>query len=92
MSEPCQIRHASDGTPVRINGQISQEQLDAITAQVRARLDSRCKAESTKAMPEVAQRLHGRTHYHCDREKGHDGPHRWPDRTDRDPIVEWEDA
>jgi hypothetical protein len=79
MSEPCEIRTASDGTPVRVHGQIRQDVLDAITAQVRAIIDSRCDAESNVPMPAIAQRIHGHEHYTCGRVKGHDGPHRWPE-------------
>jgi hypothetical protein len=86
------MRTTSNGTPVRVQGQISQERLDELEAWVRRYADSRCAAESDEPMPEIAQRMHGREHYACGRDKGHDGPHRWPDRGDGKAIVEWDEA
>lgn len=78
----CEIRTTSDGTKVRVNGQISDERLDEITARVRAYVDSRCAAASPFVMPAIAQRIHGHETYTCGREEGHDGEHCWPDKPD----------
>jgi hypothetical protein len=90
MGEPCQIRHTSDGQPVRVRGDIDQQTLDALGHKVRAIVEAQCRAESDVPMPAVAQRMHGREHYLCGREKGHEAPHRWPADGDRT-IAEWED-
>lgn len=76
----CEIRTASDGTKVRVNGDIDQATLDRLTAQVRAHVASRCNAPSAFVMPEIAQKIHGRETYRCGREVGHPGPHAWGDR------------
>jgi hypothetical protein len=67
---------------VRVNGDIDQAALDALTAMVRAHIDSRCHDDGPFEMPKVAQQMHGRRTYRCGREKGHSGEHRWPDKPD----------
>lgn len=86
--QPCHIRYTSDGQPVRVNGDIDQETLDALGRQVRAIVEASCRAESSVPMPAIAQKMHGRVGYTCGREKGHDGPHRWPADGARI-IAEW---
>jgi len=73
----CEYRTASDGTIVRVRGDITQEALDALTAQVKAINDRMCKHEGPHVMPEIAQRIHGRKHYMCGLDAGHDGDCRW---------------
>lgn len=90
MSEHCENRTTSDGQPVRVQGQISQKRLDEMAAWVKGYVDSRCGVDSDKPMPAIAQRMHGRENYSCGRERGHDGPHRWPDKPEGPYIVEWE--
>lgn len=78
----CEIRTASDGTVVRVNGSLDQKTLDQMAAWVRGYVDSRCHDASPFPMPAIAQKMHGRETYQCGREKGHDGEHRWPDNPD----------
>lgn len=60
--------------------------LQTIVDAVRTKLGHCCDAESTKPMPERAQRINGHENYQCCLDTGHEGPHRWP----RDgSIVEW---
>lgn len=89
----CVQRTASDGTPVRVQGDIEQPLLDQLTAAVKAHWESRCHALSDVPMPDIAQRLHDRETYWCDRDQGHEPPHRWPasghdGRVSR-PAIEW---
>lgn len=78
-TEGCHIEHASDGTPVRVQGSIDPDLLDLLTAQVRDYVDSRCHDVGPHLMPEMAQRIHGRATYWCDKERGHEGAHKWAD-------------
>lgn len=91
----CETRRASDGTLVRVQGALAQEDLDRLAAAVKTYEDTRCHALSDVPMPEIAQRIHGRETYWCGREQGHEPPHRWPaeghdGRASRPPI-EWVD-
>lgn len=85
----CSERTTSDGQRVRVQGRISQERLDELGAWVSEFVASRCAADSGAPMPAIAQRMHGRENYSCGRERGHHGPHRWPDKDDGPYIVEW---
>lgn len=89
----CELRTTSDGTPVRVQGDIEQPLLDQLADAVRKHYDSRCHALSDVPMPELAQKLHGRETYWCDRDEGHEPPHRWPEHRDagrdRAPIEWW---
>jgi hypothetical protein len=73
----CHVVHASDGTPVRVQGSIDQGSLDALLASVRAELASMCKHEGPHEMPDLAQKIHGRRTYWCGLPGGHDGLHEW---------------
>ncbi|HET7398975.1 MAG TPA: hypothetical protein VFJ94_10680 [Intrasporangium sp.] len=92
MDKPCETRLTSDGQTVRVRGSIGQADLDVLAAQVRAYADSRCGVESDVPMLAIAQRIHGRKHYACGRERGHEPPHRWPDIGDGPAHVEWTEA
>lgn len=63
--------------------------LDAISMivdAIKTKFGHCCNAESSKPMPERAQRIHGYEFYRCCLDEGHDGLHRLP----RDgSIVEW---
>jgi hypothetical protein len=87
----CEIRHTSDGQPVRVQGDIDQKLLDQLATAVRKREENACHALSDVPMPEIAQRIHGRETYWCGREKGHEPPHQHPDpaETGRPPMIEW---
>jgi hypothetical protein len=91
QQQGCEIRTTSSGEPVRVNGQISQERLDELAGWVKSYVDSRCAVDSDKPMPAIAQRMHGRENYSCGRERGHEGPHRWPDVGHEPAIVEWDE-
>lgn len=83
MSGRCEVRYTSDGQPVRVQGDISQEDLDRLGAAVQAHIDSRCDHEGPYVMPAVARRIHGRDYFLCGLDAGHDGDeHAWP--ADRD--------
>jgi len=73
----CHVTHASDGTPIRVQGSIDQPALDALAAAVKAYQASRCKHEGPHQMPEIAQKIHGRRGYVCELDAGHEGLHRW---------------
>jgi hypothetical protein len=82
----CHLRRASDGTLVRVRGDLPQETLDRLTAKVREMVDNECGDVSTIAMLEIAQRIHGRETYVCRQPRGHDGDHgtgrnTWSERT-----------
>lgn len=87
----CQVRRASDGAVVRVQGDLPQEVIDYLGAKVKALLDGMCKALSDVPMPAAAQRMHDRETYWCGLPSGHDGPHRWParDASGRTAIAEW---
>lgn len=73
----CKIMTLTDGTRVRVNGDIEPDLLQQLADKVKAHEASRCHNEGPYAIPEIAQRIHGRRTYRCDEERGHDGPHRW---------------
>jgi hypothetical protein len=84
----CEVRTASDGTVVRVRGQLSQDELDAIVAAATAHMDSRCGEPS-----DVPLKLPRKGHpfYTCGRQAGHGPPHRWPaePRPGLEPLAEW---
>lgn len=66
----------------------ADDSLAVIVDALKTKLGHCCNADSTKPMPERAQRLNGHQFYRCCLDKGHDGPHRWP-TSGR--IAEWSD-
>lgn len=78
----CQIVTLADGTQIRVNGARGAPDLDLLQEladAVKAAEASRCHTAGPYPMPEIAQKIHGRKTYWCGRERGHDGPHRWPE-------------
>ena len=86
----CEVRHASDGTPMRVRGgdRLTQDDLDALNRAVSAFFASRCGAPSTVPVPVRSQRDEVRT-YACGLAADHDPDegHRWP--TEGTLIVAW---
>ena len=78
--EGCRIVQTSRG-PVRVNGSIDRETLEALAQQVAAIKARECGHVGPIPMPAIAQRMHGRETYSCGLDKGHDGPHEWSGRT-----------
>lgn len=71
----CRIVTLSDGTQVRVRGEIDTDHLEALAAKVKAQQESECHHEGPHEMPEIAQRIHGRRTYWCGLPRGHEGPH-----------------
>jgi len=73
----CKTVTATDGTVMRVQGDLTQESIDALAALMHKIVDKQCRHESPYPMPAVAQRLHGRRHYECGLDIGHEGLHAW---------------
>lgn len=74
-------------------GRLAEMSMDELAAEVRRMIEGMCRAESTVPMSPLAQRINGRMHFSCGREKGHPMPHRWPAevRPGQTPLAEWSD-
>lgn len=75
----CTVVTLKDGTQVRVQGDIDRDHLEALAATVREMQAKRCKAISDVPMPAIAQRVHKRENYQCGLDRGHFGPHCWPE-------------
>ena len=70
---PCAFMAATDGTSLRVQGHLTQEDADLIVAAVRRREDGLCGAASPFPMPVRAQGIHGRETYLCQLQRHGEG-------------------
>ena len=73
----CKTVTATDGTVMRVQGDLTQESIDALAALMHKIVDNQCRNESPYPMPAVAQRMHKRSNYECGLDRGHDSQHAW---------------